>query len=267
MRNLHRYLVLDCKVSSTSLIIYYLSFIIYNFIVPVAPATAQPLMRDVFAAMPDSVLPLVTKNNRLDCIDFIENNMEAKVRNRADEYVTLETLTADYARFRTSAASFMEMKLLKIAPLVKEGSSLRMTDSLVSSLLGGVGDGLFILCVITTAEAGEAGTPRHLEDSQLRFLNADWSPLDSVPSLSLPSPTAFVVGEAPDSLREDAEQAMRSLNGFHPMRLSFSPDEPLLTATLQTAPLAVNERRAIIPLLQPLVFRWNGSAFMRVLSD
>ena len=43
---------------------------------------AAQKMRDVFATMPDSVLGLMTKNNRLDCIDFIENDMEAKVRNR-----------------------------------------------------------------------------------------------------------------------------------------------------------------------------------------
>ena len=30
-------------------------------------------MRDVFAAMPDSVLGIMTKNNRLDCIDFVES--------------------------------------------------------------------------------------------------------------------------------------------------------------------------------------------------
>ena len=53
-------------------------------------------MRDVFAAMPDSVLGIMTKNNRLDCIDFIENDMEAKVRNRFDGFSVLKALTVDY---------------------------------------------------------------------------------------------------------------------------------------------------------------------------
>ena len=107
-------------------IILYSSFIIC--------ASAQILMRDVFGAMPDSVLPLVSKNNRLDCIDFIENNMEAKVRNLLDEYVTLEALTNDYARFRTSASALMELKLLPTS------------------------DSTSVLCVVTTAQMGEAGT-------------------------------------------------------------------------------------------------------------
>ena len=39
-------------------------------------------MRQVFAEMPDSILGILTKYNRLDCIDFIENNLPAKVENR-----------------------------------------------------------------------------------------------------------------------------------------------------------------------------------------
>ncbi|MBQ9190594.1 MAG: DUF3256 family protein, partial [Bacteroidaceae bacterium] len=115
----------------------------------------NPKMRDVFAAMPDSVCPLVTRNNRLDCIDFIENGMEAKVRNVFDEYVTLEVLTADYARFRSSSSSLLEMKLLPT------------TDSTA------------VLCLLRTAQTGEPGTPLRLEDTTIRFLHPDWSPLDS----------------------------------------------------------------------------------------
>ena len=36
----------------------------------VVQADAARRMRDVFAAMPDTVLTLMTKNNRLDCIDL-----------------------------------------------------------------------------------------------------------------------------------------------------------------------------------------------------
>lgn len=75
-------------------------------------AFAQLRMRDVFASLPDSVLPLMTQNNRLDCIDFIENAMEARVKNRFDEYVILDSLTRDYLLLRTSESSVVEMKLL-----------------------------------------------------------------------------------------------------------------------------------------------------------
>ena len=69
-------------------------------------------MRDVFAAMPDSVLGIMTKNNRLDCIDFIENDMEAKVRNRFDGFSVLKALTVDYLDLQLTPNCRVEMKLL-----------------------------------------------------------------------------------------------------------------------------------------------------------
>ena len=43
---------------------------------------AQDLkMRDVFNHMPDSLMPYLSHNNRLDFIDFIDSNMKSEVRN------------------------------------------------------------------------------------------------------------------------------------------------------------------------------------------
>ena len=78
-------------------------------------------MRDVFAAMPDSVLGIMTKNNRLDCIDFIENDMEAKVRNRFDGFSVLKALTVDYLDLQLTPNCRVEMKLLP-ADLFRAGN-------------------------------------------------------------------------------------------------------------------------------------------------
>ena len=129
-------------------------------------AMAQPMMRDVFAVMPDSVLPLVTKNNRLDCIDFIENNMEARVRNRMGEYVALEALTSTYARFRTSPLTVMEMKLLPLT--VPEGSP----ESAPEGTSEESPEGPYLLCLVATTQTGEPNTSRRLEDSNIRFRTA-----------------------------------------------------------------------------------------------
>lgn len=86
--------------------------IFFTFISIGLSAHAQKRMRDVFAQLPDSVLPLMTRNNRLDCIDFIENGMEARVKNRFGEHAVLDSLTADYLSLRPSASSCVEMKML-----------------------------------------------------------------------------------------------------------------------------------------------------------
>ena len=43
----------------------------------VSLATTAVDMKDVFTAMPDSVLPTLTRNNRLDMIDFVASGMKA----------------------------------------------------------------------------------------------------------------------------------------------------------------------------------------------
>lgn len=79
----------------------------------IACANAQErLMRDVFAEAPDSIFPLMTRNNRLDCIDFAENEMTAKVRNKMDDWTELKTLTANYLLLQVSERSTVQMKLL-----------------------------------------------------------------------------------------------------------------------------------------------------------
>ena len=46
-----------------------------------APAQSVTL-RDVFKQMPDSLMPYLTKNNRLDFIDFLDSGMKAEVKNK-----------------------------------------------------------------------------------------------------------------------------------------------------------------------------------------
>ena len=43
--------------------------------------SAQITVRDLLKSMPDSVIPYLTENNRLDMIDFMESNMDAVVTN------------------------------------------------------------------------------------------------------------------------------------------------------------------------------------------
>ena len=42
-------------------------------------AFAQITMSEALKSMPDSLMPYLTHNNRLDCIDFREANMKAEV--------------------------------------------------------------------------------------------------------------------------------------------------------------------------------------------
>jgi len=108
-----------------------------------ATLSAQEVkMRDVFAQAPDSIFPLLTKNNKLDCIDFIENKMRARVKNKFDTYSELTTLTDNFLRIQISEKSSAEMKLVN--------------DTL--------------LCLVRTYYGPGA-------DSQVYFYNTQWQPV------------------------------------------------------------------------------------------
>ena len=73
---------------------------------------AQTRIRDIYAEAPDSIFPLLTKNNRLDQIDFRENNMQAVVKNKYDDHVELLVLTDQYLKLQLSERCLVEMRLL-----------------------------------------------------------------------------------------------------------------------------------------------------------
>ena len=69
-------------------------------------------IRDIYAEAPDSIFPLLTKNNRLDQIDFRENNMPAVVKNRFDDRCELLVLGERYLKLQLSERCVVEMRLL-----------------------------------------------------------------------------------------------------------------------------------------------------------
>ena len=77
-------------------------FFLFMMVLWVGHTAMAQKMRDVFASMPDSILEVMTKNNRLDCIDFIEHGMEARVRNRFDGFTQLKAMTLDYLDLRSA---------------------------------------------------------------------------------------------------------------------------------------------------------------------
>lgn len=166
--------------------------------------SAQLHMRDVFAQLPDSILPLLTKNNRLDCIDFIENNMEARVKNRFDDQVVLETLTEDYLSIRVSEGCVVEMKLVP-------------------------GNRDTLICVNRTYHGP-------VEDSEVRVYNGNWQFLRLVqrPDIhAFVQPVGFI--QPWTSEMADTLSMIRSEACFLPLiRASLSAEHAQIVWTLQT---------------------------------
>ena len=69
-------------------------------------------VRDVFRQMPDSILPYLTENNRLDMLDFMDSHMKARVQNKFDGYSEMLTLTDDSLTIQMSSMMRLTISLL-----------------------------------------------------------------------------------------------------------------------------------------------------------
>jgi len=81
-------------------------------------------MRDVFCQMPDSIVPYLAKNNRLDFVDFIDSNMDAVVTNSLGGKSKMKKLTANYASLQLNDAASLEMRLLPVTAPVDSAQQI-----------------------------------------------------------------------------------------------------------------------------------------------
>jgi len=78
-------------------------------------SVAQELfIRDVFRQMPDSLMPYLSANNRLDFIDFLDSGMKAEVKNQFDGTSEMTALTSDSLSIRMNGALRVDMLFLKL---------------------------------------------------------------------------------------------------------------------------------------------------------
>ena len=91
----------------------YLVSCLLVFFVCVCSAQEQTL-RDVFRQIPDSLMPSLSQNNRLDFIDFMDSNMKASVRNLLGGTSEMTALTDDSLSVRMSDALRIDMLLLTL---------------------------------------------------------------------------------------------------------------------------------------------------------
>lgn len=188
-------------------------------------AFSQTKAKDVFAAAPDSIFPLLTTNNRLDCIDLIENNMKATVKNKLEQKAEMTALTDSYLQIKPSERSVVEFKMLN--------------DS--------------VFCLINTC-LGPA------PDSRISFFTRDWKPYET--TFPMPHATDFWAS-VPDSLARDASFAQRSQEDLLLIQISADKENTELTLTIQTSELSGKEKEIAQKYVKPLRYKWNGKDFTR----
>jgi hypothetical protein len=72
------------------------------------PAT----LRQLFIDMPDHIIPYLSRNNRLDCIDFMDSNMKAEVTNLLGGKSFMTALSTDSLVLQLNEDCRIELMLL-----------------------------------------------------------------------------------------------------------------------------------------------------------
>ncbi len=75
-------------------------------------AAAQSTMREAFQQAPQSLMPYLTENDRLDLIDFLDSGMKAEVTNQLGGKSELLRLTDRFLSLKLSQGLSMKMLLL-----------------------------------------------------------------------------------------------------------------------------------------------------------
>ena len=86
-------------------------------------------IRDVFREMPDSLMPYLSLNNRLDFIDFIDSDMKAEVHNMLGSTSEMTSMADDSLTIRMSNG-------LRVDMLVMDSTVVMVETFLVDSIYG-----------------------------------------------------------------------------------------------------------------------------------
>ena len=182
-------------------------------------------MRRLFLDAPDEVFPLLTRNNRADCADYLDAGMEAVVTNRLGGVARMKAMGDDYICIEPSYASSVQVKRLAAG-----------------------GDTL--LCVVKSVRA-------EATDSRVSFYNQRWENVGAEGLFQAPAIEEFFVSADSAALYADRCD-------IYLVSLTLSPDDDTLTAEY-TMPGYMNEEdaAAVRPLLRRIVYLWDGKRFVK----
>ena len=208
-----------------------LYILLFMAIIPsFSQSPAHTPMRGWLIAMPDSILPLLTPNNRLDFIDFHDANMEAVVTNRMEGKSRMETLTDDFLHINSTKTTDVTMKLLP------------------------VNDTTDVLCMVTTVRAS-------VDDSRIAFFDARWQPVDAAFYIREPS-----LGDFRSTLQCDsAEREWSKLDIFFCTYHLSAENKDLNCMLTATDYLSDEDEKEMAPYVrqEPITYRWTDGKFVR----
>lgn len=197
-------------------------------IMALGAAQAEDL-RTLFVNMPDTIMPVLTKSERMDFLDYLDSGMKARVRNKLGGESEMTELSDRSLTVSTSQSGRIEMVLF---PRKK---------------------GVNLICIIKTVTA-------RYDDSRLAFYDENWMPIDAAGLIELPQFDDYLTKEAlaSDSLEVLKRQSMLRLQSVSSTENGLEFQYTSLDYIGQDA----DKFRSWFKK-EPVRYVWNGKRFKR----
>lgn len=188
-------------------------------------------IKDIFGAMPDSIMPYLSANNKLDMLDFMANNDKAIVTNKLEGTTELEKLTANYLKLKMNEAKTVELVLLKSKPAHNSTNN--------------------VLCVIETLG-------RDTLESKITFYSEKWQVLDIKDPIQ---EYAKALITRPDSIDSDTYGDLLKLTQNMMARAIFSNADNTILLEATFPMLSSEDKQRVACIIKPISLKWNGTGF------
>lgn len=193
-------------------------------------------MREMLVAMPDSVVPYLNKNMRLELVELMDMHVTPEVKNSLAGVSKIDTLTADYLQLTLNKVTTLEMKLLA---------------------RGENGDSL--LCMIKTVAAPE-------KESEISFFSQQWEPLDlhgMFDGKDLGALTETLLAK-PDTMSAERYQELKAMVEPRMVYATFSEIGNDVVFNLSLPLLVEEDKMAVKAILLQRKFKWDGITFKEI---
>lgn len=186
-------------------------------------------LRTLFLNMPDSIMPTLTRSDRMDFLDFKDIGMKARAMNKLGGESVMTELSERMLSVTTSGSGKVDMVLLPR----KNGSNL--------------------ICIIKTVTA-------RYDDSRLEFYNENWTPVDAKQLIKLPRFDDYLTREA---LRQDSLSYFKKLSILRLQSITAVENALEFRYTsLDYIGEDADRYRSWIKS-DPIIYTWTGKRFKR----
>lgn len=184
----------------------------------------------LFSCIPEEVMPILDKTNKLDLLDLYNCNLPATVENKFGGRSQLLEKNETYLKLQTTSVGTWQMKLLDTAqyPLILTVHSLKAGGSY----------------------------------SSLKVYDLEWNEIE----IPLPHPSLKDFLAPSLDLSEDETQVLEGVLSMAPVEAEWNDSLSLLVFSVSISGLSREDKAKVSSFQKPIFYAWNGNTFTPIPS-